>query len=478
MKLGNLLLTTALLFPFGMPASAQDLSKEDQKWLQTVGPILQDDERDVFEKLPAGEREEFKEIFWARRDPDPENISADNAYRRAYEERVEQANRRFRVLGQEGAQTDCGYVFLILGEPADVSQESASVQPGTRAPETWTYKGEVFAGGETTIGFNARCALPPGGGRLKDQLKQLAANDITRPAIGYEVEDGDLVSLADQMPKPSAAESLMTEGRQDFPLEAETKLMMRSPDGGNTYVGGLVRGDAAGLAVREEGGKKVVDVTIAAEAVAEDGSVPQSGTIGIEALVTEDGHFVASWPLSVPPGLYTLKLGVVDPETGKGSTTNLVFKAPDFTGASGIGISNPVMFAEMRQGVTPAAEDAMGALTLGNNQLLPPFGDVYSVDQALQVLVFVYGAQTDGNGAGSIGAVFEIRRGGDVVSRSQEQVFPTPQAVAAVGPVPLASFGPGEYTIRAKIEDKLAGTTHESTARFTVTGAAGSGGGR
>lgn len=478
MKLHTALITTAFLFLAGSPAPAQDLSEEDEKWLETVEPILLDEEREVFEKLPAGEREEFKEIFWARRDPDPENISADNAYRRAYEERVEEANKRFRILGREGALTDCGYVYLILGEPDDVYETNAAPRAGTRPSENWTYRGESFAGGEISIGFNERCSLPPGGNRLKQQLKQLAENDVTRPGIGYEVEDGDLVSLGDQMPKPSAAEALMAEDRQDFPLEAETKLMMRAPDGTNTYVGGLVRGDAEGLAVREEEGQKVVDVTIAAEAVAEDGSVPQSGTIQIEARVDDDGHFVASWPLSVPPGLYTLKLGVLDPETGKGSTTNLVFKAPDFTGASGIGVSNPVMFAEMLQGVTPAAEDAMGALTLGNNQLLPPFGDVFGVDQALQVLVFVYGAQTDDSGAASIGARFEIRRGGELVSRSQEQVFPTPQAVAAVGPVPLATFGPGEYSIRAKIEDKIAGTTHESSARFTVTGEGGSGGGR
>lgn len=462
----------ALLILLTATAGAEDLSKADKEWLELVEPILLKDERKIYEKLRQADREEFRTIFWARRDPDPENVSPDNAFRQQFEERVEQADERFRVLGRKGSRTDCGYVFLVLGEPADVTQASPGVEPGARAPETWLYRGEQFSGGKTTVGFDAKCELPrPGGARFKEQLSALAASFVTRDGLTYEVADGKLVTFEDQLPKPNPALVLMENPRQDFPFEAETKLMMRSPDG-STYVAGLVRGDASGLTVREVEGQKVVDLMIAAEAVAEDGNVPQSGIIEIEATVGDDGHFLASWPLSVPAGLYTLKLGALDPTTEKGSTTNLIFKAPDFSGADGIGISEPVMFSQMRQGVTPDAKDAMGAMTLGNSQLEPPWGNVFGAEEALQVLVFIYGATADANGAGSLGVVFEIRREGEVVSRSQEQTFDTPQAVAAVGPVPLTTFGPGEYTIIAKIEDKVAGKSHERTGRLTVSGGA------
>jgi GWxTD domain-containing protein len=459
----------ALLLLGAAPAPAEDLSKQDKEWLESVEPILLPDEREAFERLRKQDREEFRDIFWARRDPAQEQVSPDNAFRKQYQGRVEEADRRFRVLGRKGSRTDCGFVFLLLGEPADVTKGTPGIDPGVRVPETWVYRGEEFTGGETSVSFDESCELPrPGGARFKEQLAQLARSFVTRPGIDYELAaDGELVSLADQLPKPSPATALMDAPRQDFAFEAETKLMMRGQDG-STYVAGLVRGDASELSVRESDGQRLVDLMIAAEAIAGDGSVPQSGTIEIEARVDDQGRFVASWPLSVPPGLYTLRLGAVDPQGGKGSTTNLIFEAPDFSGASGIGISQPVVFAEMRQGVTAAPKDAMGALTLGNNQLLPPFGNVFAPEDALQVLVFVYGAQTDPNGAGSIGTTFEIRRGGETVSRSQEQVFETPQAVAAVGPVPLASFGPGEYSVLVKIEDKLAAETHERTASFTI----------
>jgi GWxTD domain-containing protein len=465
-------IASALLLLTIAPAPAEDLSKKDKEWLESVEPILLPAEREVYEKLRQKDREEFEAIFWARRDPDPENIAADNAFRRQYLERVEAADERFRVLGRKGSRTDCGFVFLVLGEPADVRTGSAGLNAGVRVPETWVYRGEQFAGGETTVGFDESCSLPrPGGARFKEQLGEVAQSFVTRPGIDYEIADGKLVPLAEQLPKSSPAAALMASPRQDFGFEAETKLMMRGPDGA-TYVAGLVRGDASELAVREAEGQRLVNLLIAAEAVAGDGSVPQSGTLELEALVDDQGRFVASWPLTVPPGRYTLKLGAVDPESGKGSTTNLIFEAPDFTGGSGIGISPPLIFAEMRQGVTPDPKDAMGSLTLGDNQLLPTFGNVFAVADELQVLVFIYSAQTDASGAASIGTSFEIRREGDVVSRSQEQVFPTPQAVAAVGPVPLATFGPGEYTVLVKIEDKLAEKTYERTASFSVAGEA------
>jgi GWxTD domain-containing protein len=473
MRLHDALSCAFLLLPLGTtaPASAEDLTKADEEWLESVDPILLEDERETFEDLKQADREEFKAIFWTRRDPSPDDfsISPENEFRSDYEARLAEADERFKVAGMKGSRTDCGFVFLLLGEPADTKKGTAQAGALERIPENWVYRGEQFSGGETTVAFGGRCDLPrQGGNRFKEQIRQLAESFVTRPEVGYELVDGKLTPLADQLPQKDPVAVLMESPRQDFAFEAETKLMMRGPDNTNSYVAGMVRGDASKLTTRDADGEKVVDLTIAAEAVADDGSVPQSGTLKLEARVEDDGHFVASWPLTVPGGRHTLRLGAFDESTGLGSTTNPILDVPDFTGASGIGISPPVIFAEMRQGVTPDAADAMGALTLGNNQLLPPWGNLFGVDDALQVLVFIYGGETDASGAGSLTARFEIRRAGELVSRSPEQAFPVPDTVAAVGPVPLSSLGPGEYTVVAKIQDEIAGESYERTGSFTV----------
>src|SRR5262249_38156667 len=151
------------------------------------------------------------------------------------------ADARFKTAGAAGSATDCGRVFILLGEPNDVKKEPRGENPGFRQPEVWTYKdrpGFNFAGGQIQVPFDRQCQLPQGSG-FDAQLKRPAEAKIVSPNIGFRMTaDGHLVKLVDQLPKPSPAQALLKDPRQDFPVATQQKLMMRGKEGA-TYVGGL-----------------------------------------------------------------------------------------------------------------------------------------------------------------------------------------------------------------------------------------------
>lgn len=146
---GSLVLVAALVCgaPAGarqhqMPARAELVnvlvSPEYSRWL--IGPIW-------FMATPA-ERAEFLEIaddqraatfieeFWKRRDPEPEIFG--NPVRALFEERAEEADRRFRERARLGRSTDRGTIWILYGEPERIEFDT-SLDPREPDLEVWTY---------------------------------------------------------------------------------------------------------------------------------------------------------------------------------------------------------------------------------------------------------------------------------------------------------------------------------------------------
>ncbi len=116
-----------LLAALALPAAADKLDKESKKWLEEVAPIILPEEKQTYGELKdRGERTEFEKIFWARRDPDLE--TPENEYKTGtFDPRRADADKRFRVAGKYGAQTDCGRLFVLFGEPDEVKKEVSDV---------------------------------------------------------------------------------------------------------------------------------------------------------------------------------------------------------------------------------------------------------------------------------------------------------------------------------------------------------------
>ena len=207
-------------------ARAQKLDKEDKAFLDGVRPLMLADEEKTYRGLKdKADRVEFQKVFWARRDPDLE--TPQNEYQLEYQALKAEADKVIRIPGRDAASTDCGRVYILLGKPDEVQKDPAGESPALRQPETWTYRdrpGQKFEGGKAQIGFDQECKAPPG---FVDQLNRLAEAKILHPNIDYRVKDGRLTKLVDLLPKPSPAQTLLKEPRQDFPISAQVSYLVR-----------------------------------------------------------------------------------------------------------------------------------------------------------------------------------------------------------------------------------------------------------
>src|SRR5262249_3319696 len=162
------------------------------------------------------------------RDPDLE--TPDNEFESEYIAARADADKTIKVVGAVGSQTDCGRTLILLGKPDDVKKEGAE-GARDRTPETWTYRdrpGRTYQGGKAEISFDESCKGSP---NLAEQLNRIAEQKIVHPNIGYKMEKDHLVKLADQLPKPTAAQALLKAPRQDFPVATQATFMKMS-DGG------------------------------------------------------------------------------------------------------------------------------------------------------------------------------------------------------------------------------------------------------
>jgi GWxTD domain-containing protein len=113
------------------------LDPENKDWLDRVRYIITKDEQHAFLDLPDEEKEEFKEEFWKRRDPDPD--TEENEFKMEYDTRLEQADELFVSEGKPGYLTDRGRIYILFGPPMDRITTPMASSARTRCQEVWYY---------------------------------------------------------------------------------------------------------------------------------------------------------------------------------------------------------------------------------------------------------------------------------------------------------------------------------------------------
>jgi hypothetical protein len=294
------------------------------------------------------------------------------------------------------------------------------------------------------------------------------------------MEKDHLVKLADQLPKPTAAQALLKTPRQDFPLSTQATFMKMS-DGGSALLG-LVHGDAAGLTVADAGGKKTTKVVVAAHAINEEGKVAAFAETPAVAEVGADGAFVASYRMQLKPGKYTLEAGALDEKNGKGSLAKTTIEVPSFNDGE---LSGTLMILrnleELPETAKPDPQNPYSAFELPHGctagsgscitRLVPVFGQAISKKEEPSFFYQYYDAAVDpATGKASLSAVFSLLKEGKTpVAKAPEQSFEGPVGGNVVGPVPLTKYEPGKYVVQLKITDKVAKKDRMLEVPFDIT---------
>jgi GWxTD domain-containing protein len=446
---------------------AEKLDKDSKKWLDHVRPIMLPDEEKVFRDLKdKGDRDEFRKIFWARRDPSLE--TPENEYQAEYDKLHAEAEAKFRGVGRAGAESDCGRMYILLGPPDEVKTAQGSDTPGL-SPETWTYRDRPtmkFTGGQAQMQFDESCQFPQGA-RMGEQLLRVAEGKVQRPDLNYRKgADGKLVKLVDQLPKPSPAVTLLKTPRQDFAASAHNHMFLRTA--GGSYLAGVVHTPAGTFQGQDAGGTKVAKAVVAVEAVDESGKSSGLREREVEAKVDADGSASASYGLALRPGKYTLKVALLDPATGKGSVVSSPLEVPDFASEE-ISITPLMALLDIQEGHSPNPKDAYADFILGTTRLVPAPGNVFSAASTLTLLSVIYSPAKDpATGKASVTAGFTISKDGKPVARAQDQTYDSDSPTPSVGPVPLEKYGAGSYQAVLKVRDNVSQKEYTREATFQV----------
>jgi len=125
-------------FLIGNFAAPQPLTKEWTAWLEEVAPIMTKRELSVFKSLQTEEdRKRFQQMFWKARDTTPgtpQNETMIEYY----------ARKRYAEAHYDGARTDRGRIYVLLGKPAEVQNYSGSEK--VVDCELWLYQNEGSRG--------------------------------------------------------------------------------------------------------------------------------------------------------------------------------------------------------------------------------------------------------------------------------------------------------------------------------------------
>lgn len=459
-------LATILLVMVASPARA-GLDKNAKKWLDEVRPIILREEEKSYKNLKNNsDAIEFQKIFWARRDPNLD--TPENEYQMEYQKLVAEVDPKFKVAGRNGSQTDCGRIFILLGPPDGVKSESSS-EASFRTPETWTYRDRPsmrFKGGSMDISLDGACMFP-GGNRLSDVLERVAELKVVQTNLSYKYDSkGALVKLTDLLPKPTPVQALLKQPRTDFSLEARQVMEVRSADGASIFVAGLIQGDASGLTLSDDGGKKVARVVVSVHSTDKDGRVLKSQDREVAAEVSSDNKFVSAFGMPLRPGAHAMKVAAIDPRSSKGAVAELAIKTQDY--GSELTISPVMVLADIQEGVTAAKDDPYFEFTFGLTKFLPRYGNRFTRSESVTLLCAVSGAAKDEAGKPSVAGGFQILKGDKVVAQAPDQTYDVETATPSAGPVPLEKYEPGKYIARLRVRDNVAQKDYTKETEFEI----------
>jgi GWxTD domain-containing protein len=501
----------------------RELMTPYRKWLnEDVTYIITDEERRAFQRLSTDEeREQFIEQFWLRRDPSPD--SQENEYKEEHYRRIAYANERY-ASGFPGWKTDRGRIYITFGPPDEIESRPSGgtyERPwqeggGTTSTfpfEIWRYRFIEGIGTDIMIEFvdptmtgeyrmtmdpsekDALLHVPGAGLTLMEQMgmankaDRFSRTDGTRLGVGnmplpqrmMQFERLQQFALLQKAPsikfKDLEAQVTSKITFNILPMQARADFF---PATSSTVMSNItLQFHRKDLQFKQEGpiSKAVVNIYARITSMSrrvvnvfEDVVTVDVATPLLEQASQGSSIYQKSVPL--PPGMYRLNIVAKDIVGGNTNNYEMALNVPRLD--EDTLASSSLVLADVLEKV-PTRSIGAGQFVVGTSKVRPRLGETFRQSEKMGIYMKLYNFGADERTAKPSGQVdYEIVKTSD----SSKVLEFTEDLTALEGSaaqltieklLPLQTLGPGKYTLKIKVTDKLRNQTLTQQAQFSIT---------
>ena len=500
----------------------KELDPQSRKWVtEDVPYIITPEEYAAFLHLTTNEeRDQFKEQFWARRNPEPD--SPDNTAKEEHYRRIAYANEHF-ASGVPGWKTDRGRIYIMWGAPDEIDShpsggtyERPAAEGGgetsTYPFEDWRYRDLEGIGENVEIEFTDKTMT--GEYKLtmdpseKDALLYVPGAGLTIPEMmgmssktarfqntngthlgqpfGGLPESYDEFSMLDRYTKiqqpphvkfkdliPYSTDRLV---RDQVKFDYRFDFLRVTSD--TVLVPITVQIPTRQLSFVEKGGVDSATLDLFGRVTTLSGRVVQTfeDTLSQSVPVSLLQHSLASsqiYQKEVPlnPGLYRLDIVIKDTTSGNVGVANTALRVPTFQDDRLT--SSSLILADDISPVS-SKDIGLGQFVLGDVKVRPKIDGTFTPSDSMGIFLQVYNLKVDDQTHRADVSV-ELRVTKDKDAEPSLKFSIPPNRLPAHGEemtieekVALASLAPGRYKLEVVVTDNLAKQTITPFAEFTV----------
>jgi GWxTD domain-containing protein len=487
--------------------AGKDLSELLRRWpREYVRWIITNGERSRYESLPSEkEKLQFIEHFWARRDPTPE--TPDNEYRAEYFERFAYVANRFSA-GKPGWSTDRGRLYLILGPPHSIEQNPVGRMGIERPSEVWTYNGLDIPAVPASIDIKLVDFKGTGEYEIVSDLDHSAPIDTIfgvaeSPLMAMAMRRGRVGQVdprtgADQFREVDSSRLAM----QEFDLQQQLLDIEESPkrrlppldefvEARVTFARLTVQVVAGAvyttdgeikvpvnlivpyreLSARRQGDKVSYRVDYLVRLIDDEGEEAARAEDRVTLTFTQEQfqrtaglRLAMEESLAAEPGTYTLQAIFRDSQENRVGTVEQELEIPTM-GPGALSLSSIFLAGALVQSATGGSRP----FQFGTVRVIPSVDGTFDSTDSLGLYLQAYGTQSEPDGKKRIKVDFFIMRDDRLyMGVPANHLFPTSEPVGITATIPLRKCTPGDYAIRVRVTDEIAGRSTERETRFTV----------
>lgn len=522
-----LALSVPVLFAQDLPDrktnQKEEIPKVYREWPdKDVAYIITPQERDAYKKLKTNEeREQFIELFWRRRDPDPD--TDENEYREEYYERIAYANEHYSS-GIPGWKTDRGRVYIMYGKPDELethpmggTYERPSYEGGgstsTYPFEIWFYRYLPGIGSGIEIEFvdptgsgeyriarspdekDALLHIPGGGLTLAEQLGLADKTDRVLGyggkgnGFGYQREQDSPFARMELIRNLSAPPQVkfndlqgvlgITSGPilEENPLNFELRVDFFRQTDDRVITAITVQTENKDLVFRDSGGLQRARMNIFGRIIAVSGKrvgifEDPVETTASPAELAEAKERKSAYQKAVPlaPGTYKVEVVVRDVETGATGVRRVGFTVPKYDPKQ-LGFSTLVLASKLENVSNLTADKTQ--FVIGQTKVIPNLSGNYHRGQPVGLYMQVYNVQTDQTTLRpSVDVQYVLMRDGKELGKQSEDwqgLADNGQRITLARLIDTRNLGDGKYSIEIRIHDRVSGQSLKQSGEFTVT---------